>query len=78
MFAGVEPVISDASTPASASRYADRLGSAIVACLVPARFSRLTENVSGERGNTICVNRPLATESALTSAPGHSVSEFAA
>ena len=62
----------------SASRYADNVGSSIVAVFLPARFSRLTEIVAGARGNTICVNNPLRTESALTSAPGYSESEFAA
>ena len=42
------------------------------------RFSRLTLIVAGARGSTCCVNRPLTTESALTIAPGHSESEFAA
>src|SRR3954454_12088625 len=78
MLAAVEPVMSDASTLASASRYVERLGLSIVAFFVPARFSSETENVAGARGNTICVNRPLTTESALTIAPGHSESEFAA
>jgi hypothetical protein len=54
----------------SASRYDDKLGSLIVACFVPPRFSSETEIVSGSRGMTICVNRPVSTESALTSAPG--------
>ena len=64
--------------PDSASRYVDRLGLSIVAVFVPSRFSRLTEIVAGARGSTICVNRPLSTESALTIAPGYSESEFAA
>ena len=50
----------------------------IVACLLPARFSRLTEMVAGARGSTTWVNRPVRTESDWTSAPGHSESEFAA
>jgi len=76
--AGVEPVTPASRMPDTASRYADRLGDAIVACLVPPRFSRLTEIVCSARGNTICVNRPDITESALTIAPGYIESEFAA
>jgi hypothetical protein len=56
----------------------DSDGSAIAACFVPPRFSRLTEIVIGRRGSTICVNNPESTESAPTSAPGHNESEFAA
>src|SRR5437763_693713 len=78
MFAGVEPVMSASRMPDSASRYDDRFGVAIFACLEPPRFSRLTEIVAGARGRTICVNSPDATEPPSTSAPGHSDSELAA
>src|SRR5882757_4241822 len=76
--AGVEPVISASRMLDSASRYEPKVESATFACLEPARFSRLTEMVSGERGNTIWVNRPVRTESALTIAPVYIESEFAA
>src|SRR5687767_9127340 len=78
MLAGVAPVTSASRIVVSASRYEDRLGSSSVADFLPARFSRLTENVAGRRGNTSCVKRPEYTASPRTIAPGHSDSELAA
>src|SRR5215468_794898 len=78
MLAGVEPLTSELRMPDSASRYDDRFGSLTWACLVPPRFSRLTEMVWGARGSTTWVNSPVSTESAVSSAPGYNESELAA
>jgi hypothetical protein len=58
MLAGVAPDTVDDRIDDNASRDADRLGAARVADLAPARFSRLTDTVSGRRSNTSCLNWP--------------------
>ena len=79
MFAGVEPVMSaceDADERVAVRRQARVLDRRLL------RAGEVLEADRDRRGlraaSTICVNRPLSTESALTIAPGHSESEFAA